>query len=131
MAEEVPKFVVNGVEYPVPEALTLGEMCDAEQQFGVEWGEVKTSGIRMAAALLWVAVHRVDESVTVADIKALPAEVFAAVKDTSDAFPPELAAPSEPGSGSEPSGANEPSGAASTNGSDDPESIPSPIGLPG
>ena len=83
---ETPFFRVNGREYPMPTDLTLGEMCDAERYFGVEFGENATSGMRMAAALLWIAIQREDKSVTVDDIRELPLDVFA--EAMGDASPP-------------------------------------------
>jgi hypothetical protein len=86
-----PSFVVNGQIYEFPESLTMGEMCDAELHFGVEFGNNRTSGIRMIAAMLWIAVSRVDPTVTVEDIRALPPEVFESFSNLEDdAGPPDL-----------------------------------------
>ena len=90
------KFIVNGKEYLFPTDLTLGEMCDAETYFNVEFGNNETSGMRMAAALLWIAIKRspdpLDASVTVEDIRALPPEVFTRFeKEQGDASPPDRA----------------------------------------
>jgi hypothetical protein len=83
-------FRVNGKEYPMPTSFTIGEMCDAERFFGVEFGaEAAGSSIRMAAALLWIAVHREDPTITVENIRSLPPEVFTAVGAEDDARPPE------------------------------------------
>lgn len=87
---EKPSFIVNGKTYEFPESLTMGEMCDAELHFGVEFGNNRTSGMRMIAAMLWIAVTRKDPSVTVDDIRALPPEVFESFKGLEDdAGPPE------------------------------------------
>jgi hypothetical protein len=111
MAE--PKFIVNGKEYAFPTDLTLGEMCDAETYFNVEFGNNETSGMRMAAALLWIAIRRGDDSVTVDDIRALPPEVFRRFeKEQTDARPPD----SEAGK----HGSAETSGSDSRNGGGDP-----------
>jgi hypothetical protein len=124
MAEETkPAFVVNGKTYPVPDDLTLGEMCDAERFFGVEFGAAQDrSSVRLAAALLWIAVRRHDNSVTVDDIRALPPDVFTAAT-ADDAGPP---APTTDA----PSGSNETSGDDSRNGGGDPAAIPEPTGAP-
>lgn len=107
-----PMFVVNGQEYPMPDELTLGEMCDAERFFGVEFGNNASSGVRMATALLWIAIHREDSTVTVEDIRALPPEVFEAV-GKGDVLPP-----AESANASETNGSSERSGASSRNGGD-------------
>jgi hypothetical protein len=124
MTEETkPAFIVNGKTYPLPEELTLGEMCDAERYFGVEFGAVEDrSSIRLAAALLWVAIRREDNSVTVDDIRALPPDVFTNVT-ADDAGPP------APADGA-PSGSSETSGDDSRNGGGDPAAIPEPTGQP-
>jgi hypothetical protein len=82
-------FRVNGRDYAMPTSFTIGEMCDAERFFGVEFGaEAAGSSIRMAAALLWIAVHREDPTITVENIRSLPPEVFTTVGG-DDARPPE------------------------------------------
>lgn len=96
-------FTVNGKPYAFPENLTLGEMCDAERYFGVEFGNATASGIRLAAALIWIAISREDDSVTVDDIRALPPEVLAEAAKAVDASPPPVSADEK----------NEPSGATS------------------
>ena len=120
--ETKPTFTVNGTEYELPTDLDLGEMCDAERFFGVEFGNQATSGIRMAAALLWIAIKRVDATVTVEDVRALPPEVFASMTTETDARPPE---PSE-----KPPASNEASGGDSSNGAADLDSLPEPTGHP-
>lgn len=121
--ETTPMFRVNGKDYPMPSDLTLGEMCDAEQFFGVEFGSQATSGVRMAAALLWIAIKREDESVTVADIRELPPEVFATLTE-SDASPP------EPKPDARPSGLSAKSGSVLSNGSVDLDASPALTGHP-
>ena len=103
-------FRVDGREYEIPGDLTLGEMCDAEQFFGVEFGQAATSGMRMAAALLYIAIRRVDPSVTVEDVRNLPPEVFANMDD-GDAVPPVSAAAATSASG----GSGEPGNPGSGN----------------
>lgn len=115
------KFNVNGRDYDVPTDLTLGEMCDAERFFGVEFGNNETSGVRMAAALLWVAVSRVDKTVTVADIRALDPEVFTSLGG-GDALPP--------ASGAAESASPETSGDASSSAGDVPAETHGATGTP-
>jgi hypothetical protein len=121
--EKKPSFVVNGQEYEVPTDLTLGEMCDAERYFGVEFGtDGNSSNVRMAAALLWVAVKRQNDTVTIDDIRALPPEVFktAGEDDASPPPPPE----------EKPNGSSGTSGGDSLDGGGDPARIPAAIGRP-
>lgn len=82
-------FKVHGKEYSLPTDLTMGEMCDAEREFGVEFGKVQSSGVRMAAAMIWLAIRRVDDSITVEDIRRLPIDVFESIVRADDAGPPD------------------------------------------
>jgi hypothetical protein len=93
MEEPAPLvFRVNGKDYPAPTSFTVGEMCDAERYFGVEFGsEIGNSSMRMAAAMLWIAIRRDDPTVTVDDIRNLPPEVFTAVAEGPR--PPETSEP--------------------------------------
>lgn len=116
-------FRLNEKEYPLVTSPTLGEMCDAEYHFKVEFGENATSGIRMAAAMLWISIKRVDPTVTPDDIRALDPSVFEAFGDVS---PPESL--QESGDGE--SGSSSASGDSSSNGGGDPDVIPEPIGTP-
>jgi hypothetical protein len=102
MADEAGSFEVNGKRYSLPTNLTMGEMCDAELYFGVAFGDGMAMGsMRMAAALMYTAIHREDPSVTVADVRELPIEVFESfITAESDAGPP----PEENSDESEPSG---------------------------
>jgi hypothetical protein len=86
--DDQPRFRVNGRDYLVPTTFTVGEMCDAERYFGVEFGsDAAGSSMRMAAAMLWIAVRREDPTVTVDDIRNLPPDVFSALGEESR--PPE------------------------------------------
>lgn len=69
-------FKLEGREYPIPESFTLGEMCDMEQHFGVRFSDDGDLGIRGTAAILWVAIRRVDPSVKVDDIRGMDIEVL-------------------------------------------------------
>jgi hypothetical protein len=121
MADE-PRFVLNGKEYPVPDSFTIGEMCDAERYFGVEFGESATVGARMMAAMMWIAVRREDPTVTVNDIRDLPADAFQAV-EAGDARPPEI--PASNGNGD---AKTQSSGGSSTADSASQDDDQSPIG---
>jgi hypothetical protein len=96
-AKEPLKIKVNGKEYPWATEFDLGEMCDAERFFGVEFGENGTSGIRSATATLWISIRRMDPTVTVEDVRALPPEIFDAFleAEVKDESPP----PADAGSG--------------------------------
>jgi hypothetical protein len=117
-----PLFTVNGVEYELASELDMGEMCDAERYWGVEFGNQETSKVRMAAALVWITIKRQDPTVTIDDIRALPPEVFASMTTEHDARPP---VPAE-----EPSSTNGSSGESSSNGAGDPDSVQLPTGSP-
>jgi hypothetical protein len=121
MADGEVMFKVSGREYPLPTELTLGEMCDAERFFGVEFGNNASSGIRMAAAMLWIAITRVDPTVTVDDVRALPPDVFEGFGE-GDALPPVSDAEENASSGT--------SGEALKNGGGDLGEIPEAIGQP-
>lgn len=92
---DTPVFRVNGREYPIPEDINLGEMCDAERYFGVEFGENASTGMRMAVALLWIAIKREDPSVSVDDVRELPMDVFSEVGDVDPPALPSDAADAE------------------------------------
>ena len=116
------RIKVNGreIEFP-PEDLTMGEMCDAEDHFGVMWDKPNRSGIRLTAAMLWIAIRRVDSSVTVDDVRKLDPAILRQLE--GDDSPPA----EEPGS-SESSVSGE---SSSSNGSESSDSDPSPTGGPG
>jgi len=84
---EPGSFKVHGKEYNLPTDLTTGEMCDAETEFGVEFGNTQSSGVRMAAAMIWLAIRRVDPKVTVEDIRSLPIDVFESFMGEDDPAP--------------------------------------------
>jgi hypothetical protein len=112
---------VNNKEYAFPPSdLTLGEMCDAEQYFGVDFNAGSQSGMRMTAALLWIAIRRQDKTVTVDDVRDLDPQVFA-----------ELAGDNGNPPTSEPSVSSEPPSSASTTNSDGSALDPPASGSPG
>ena len=115
-------FQVNGKEYPIPADLTLGEMCDAERYFGVEFGENATSGVRMASALLWITIRRDDPTVTVDDIRNLPMDVFADITGGDAGPPAETISALAAKNGSSGVGSEQPTAT--------PEADPSPTGVP-
>jgi hypothetical protein len=115
------KFVVNGKEYPIATDLTLGEMCDAERYFGVEFGNNATSGVRMSAAVLYFSIRRVDDSVTVDDVRALPPDVFNAFGEAPESDPQNEDVTEK----------NDGSGGSSPDGGDAQDNSQSPTGPPG
>ena len=89
MADEAGSFEVNGKRYSLAADLTMGEMCDAEQFFGVSFGDPDAKpSIRLAAALMFLSIRRQDPTVTVEDIRSLPADVFESFLAAGDAGPP-------------------------------------------
>jgi hypothetical protein len=113
---------VNGREIVYPPAdLTMGEMCDAENYFGVDFSDPERSGMRLAAALLYSAIKRVDRTVTVQDIRDLDPEILGQLAE-GDASPP---APAAGGS----NGRSSPSSPAP--GDAPPEPTPASTGSPG
>lgn len=118
---DVGSFTVNGQSYSLPDSLTMGEMCDAENYFGVDFGDQTHSSIRMAAALMWIAIKRVDPTVTVEDVRELPTDVFDSVMTGTDAV--------HPPAGTDES--SEPSGEASVNGGGHPDDDLASTGSPG
>lgn len=122
MAEEAGSFEVNGKRYSLASDLTMGEMCDAEQFFGVSFGDPDAKpSIRLAAALMFVSIRRQDPTVTVGDIRELPAEIFESFIAAGDASPPVV----------ESAGNNASSGEHSGNGGGSPEDHLSRTGSPG
>lgn len=68
---------VNNREIPFPpEELNMGEMADAENYFAVDWTNPERSGMRLAAALLYIAIRRVDPTVTVDDVRRLDPNIL-------------------------------------------------------
>jgi hypothetical protein len=90
------KITVNGREITFPpEDPTMGEMADAENYFGVEWINPERSGMRITAAFLFIALKRVDKTVTVDDVRALDPAILKQLAGGDDS-PPEETAPAEP-----------------------------------
>jgi hypothetical protein len=124
-ADKPQPFVVNGKEYPVPEKFDLGEMCDAENFFGVNFEDPGASRMRLITATLYIAIRRVDPSVTIDDVRAIdPEDLFAALQVQADAVPP-----SPPPSSDEPSSTSDTSGSGSANGGGDPDKLPLATGM--
>lgn len=111
-------FQVNGKTYSLPTEFTLGEMCDAEKHFGVELNNQASSGARLAAALIWIAISRDDPTVTPEDIRDLPTSVLETFADEGDASPPP----------EDNAGKSGPSGHASNTTSESPGAIPNGSG---
>lgn len=117
---------VNGIEYPFPpEDVTLGEMCDAEQFFGVDFNSGTQTGMRMTAALLWISIRRLDPTVTVDDVRELPPDIFQQLG--GDADPPAEKNDSDASGNDD---ATESSSEPSIESSDGSEPDPNPSGNP-
>jgi hypothetical protein len=79
---------VNSREILFPPAqLTMGEMCDAEDLFGVDWMHPERSGMRITIALLFIAIRRVDATVTPGDVRDLDPTILEQLTG-GDASPP-------------------------------------------
>lgn len=122
-----PKFVVNGKDYPVPTDFTLGELCDAEQYFGVDLNDNRAT-VRSIAATLFVAIQRVDPTITIEDIRGIPAKQLRDIAaKAGDASPP-----AQPQSGEKPSESDEGTSEPSEHDGDTPsEPTPEDSGSPG
>jgi hypothetical protein len=118
-----PKIVVNGKEYELPTSFTLGESADMEKITGQGY-ELEKGGALGLLAIAYVAVRRVDPSVTVDDIRSLTDTQIDVLRDKdAEPVPPTSADDTPVNSG--------PSSATSGSGSDDsPEPTPEPTGSP-
>lgn len=84
-------FRLEGREYEIPERFTLGEMSDMERYFGVQFGDDMPVGISATAAVLWIAIRRVDPTVTLEDIRGMDMEVLGELgAEVAAASPPAL-----------------------------------------
>jgi hypothetical protein len=123
-AQKPATFVVDGVEYAVPEKFNLGEMCDAETFFGVDLSK-SGNNARAIAASLYIAIRRVNEDVTPDDIRAMDLEeVEVKMAEGAQPDPSTLEAEQKPNDSSATSGDD------SRNGGGDPERIPAVTGQP-
>jgi hypothetical protein len=110
MADEA-KIIVNGKEYPLPTSYTLGEEADMEKITGQGY-DLAQGGPLGLLAIMFVAIHRADPTVTVDDIRALSGDELD-IQTSGEVVPPpsgdasnEVAPPSTdssaPGSGLHP-----------------------------
>lgn len=74
MSDE-PKLVVNGREYPMPDSFLMGELADMEKITGQDY-DLSKGGVLGTLALAYVAIRRVDPTVTVDDIRNLSQDDF-------------------------------------------------------
>jgi hypothetical protein len=114
MADGQTRLRVNGREILFPPAdITLGEMADAENFFGVDFGNPDKSGVRLMIALLYTAIKRIDQTVTVQDVRDLDPGILEQLAQGDDAGPPDVSStssvaengrssPSSPGPGDTP-----------------------------
>jgi hypothetical protein len=90
MADQT-RLRVNGREILFPPAdITLGEMADAENFFGVDFGNPDKSGVRLMIALLYTAIKRIDQTVTVQDVRDLDPGILEQLAEGDDAGPPDV-----------------------------------------
>lgn len=86
-----PKIVVNGKDYPLPDSFTLGESADMEKITGQGY-DLSQGGALGLLAIAYVAVRRLDASVTVDDIRVLTADDIEVVQEDTEPLPPPVAA---------------------------------------
>lgn len=114
-----PRIVVNGVEYPIPDAFTMGERADMERITGQDYDPSK-GGYLGTLALMYVCVKRVNPRVEIDDLRGL-GENEVDIKGLPD-LPQPLGAPAA----SAPTSKTD-----SGNGSDEtPAETPAPTGTP-
>jgi hypothetical protein len=85
MSDEA-KIIVNGKEYPLPTSYTLGEEADMERITGQGY-DLSKGGALGLLAIMYVAIHRADPSVTVDDIRALSPDELD-IQTSGDVVPP-------------------------------------------
>jgi hypothetical protein len=87
MADEA-KIIVNGKEYPLPTSYTLGEEADMEKITGQGY-DLSKGGALGLLAIMYVAIHRADPSVTVDDIRGLSADELD-IQTSGEVVPPPI-----------------------------------------
>ena len=73
MADEA-KLLINGREYPMPTSFTLGEARMVKRLTGKsmdELGDLSGADPDWMVALVWIAMHRDDPTLTVEQVEAL------------------------------------------------------------
>lgn len=110
-----PKIIVNGKEYPLPTSYTLGEEAEMERITGQGY-DLAQGGPLGLLAIMYVAIHRADPSVTVDDIRSLSADELD-IQTSGDVVPPTVGG--EPPEHTPPS-----SGSSSPDSVDDPDASP-------
>lgn len=90
------KVIVRGVEYPLPESLTLGEAADVERIVG----DAPKAGSAMLLGLVYTAMRRRNPQVTLEQVRALDMESVEVIEE-EDASPPAEGAEEAPASESE------------------------------
>ena len=81
-----PMIKVNGREYPLPTSYTLGEEADMEKITGQGY-DLSKGGALGLLAIMYVAIHRADPTVTVDDIRSLSAEDLD-IQTSGEVIPP-------------------------------------------
>ncbi len=70
-----PTIVVNGTPYPVPTSFTLGEEAEMERITGQGYDLTKPGPLGLLA-IAFIAIKRVDPTVSVDDLKLLSPDAF-------------------------------------------------------
>lgn len=96
MESSSPKFTLFGKEYPLvgPSDFSLGELCDAENYFGADFGDEDVSA-RKLAAILYTSVRRVDATVKPEHVRAMTAEDLAEVQKALEEWQGDQRPPAE------------------------------------
>jgi len=84
--EDQLTLIVNGREYAMPDTFTLGELADMEKITGQGYDLAK-GGVQGTLALAYVAMRRVDDRVTIDDLRGLTPDEFE-IKGADSVPPP-------------------------------------------
>lgn len=105
------QVIIDGTVFPVPDDgdFTFGELADMEEVAGAPLNQLPSGSVRATLAVMYVAMRRVDPTITVDQVRALTPDQFDFV-DEPEPGPP-TAAVGEDGSGGVPQLGAETSGA--------------------
>lgn len=78
--------IVDGTVFPVPDDgdFDFGELADMEEVAGAPLSSLSGKSMRATLAVIYIAMRRVDPSITVDQVRALKADQFDFVDDTQD-----------------------------------------------
>lgn len=90
-------LIVDGTVFPVPDGddFDFGELADMEEVAGAPLNTLPEKSARATIAVIYIAMRRVDPSITVAQVRALKPEQFDFVEDEPDP-PPAVAEDGKP-----------------------------------